>query len=199
MSVMLKGQNGNEVELGFLRDSYPEMQDGAGDSWWTTVNFRVATRNDAWEESAPCLSLVEFEDLADWLEAVGSEPGGAGEISEVELLEPELKFSLSQQDAGGVTIRVGFHLRGRPEAFEVDAETDLDYVDVYMTREGVRAAAATLRSTLEKVRSNGGKDDTSGATDAGILGDGDEDLNIVDGVAADPPGAGDGEDSAGET
>src|SRR6185295_7454148 len=107
--VMLKGRNGNEVEIAFSRDSLPDPQDGFGDSECFTAVVRGATADDSWEESSPCLGSTEFRNLADWLEAVGS--GSEGESSEVELLEPELKFSVMQENPSGVGIRVNFHLQ----------------------------------------------------------------------------------------
>src|SRR5258708_1561134 len=123
---MLKGKNGNELELAFLKESYADVQDGSGDSGWLTVIFRAATADETWEESSPCLNIFEFQTLAEWLEAVGqgAEREGEPETGEVELLEPELKFSVTNQDKDNVTIRVGFHLTDRPEVFNVDAPTD---------------------------------------------------------------------------
>src|ERR1043165_6046093 len=168
MAVLLKGKNGNEFEMGFVRDSYAEVQDGTGDSGWMTVNFRAATQDDSWEESAPCLSVFEFATLAEWLEAVARrEP----EVSEVELLEPELKFSVSQETDDEVTLRVGFHIEGRPAELNVDADTDAEYVDLCVTRENVLAAAAALRMTLEKLGLNSLKDDLRGVEDTGAMGD----------------------------
>ena len=195
MAVLLKGKNGNEFEMGFVRDSYAEVQDGTGDSGWMTVNFRAATQDDSWEESAPCLSVFEFATLAEWLEAVARrEP----EVSEVELLEPELKFSVSQETDDEVTLRVGFHIEGRPAELNVDADTDAEYVDLCVTRENVLAAAAALRMTLEKLGLNSLKDDLRGVEDTGAMGSEDQDLNLVDDIVDEPPGAGDGEDNAGE-
>jgi hypothetical protein len=197
MSVLLKGQNGNEVELGFIRDSYAEVQDGTGDSGWTTLSLRAATQDEAWEETSPCLNMFEFSTLAEWLEAVAT---GEPEFSEVELLGPELKFSLSQQGNEDVTIRVGFHLDDRPEEMNVDADTDeAEYVDLHMSRESVKGAAASLRATLEKLGLGSLKDDLTGTQDAGLMGEADDDLNIVDNIVDEPPGAGYGEDNAGNS
>jgi hypothetical protein len=200
MSVLFKGKNGNELEMGFTRESYAEVQDGSGDSGWTTVNFRVATREEAWEEIAPVLNIYEFARLAEWLESVGSGERAEGGLSEVELLEPELKFSLVGQSDDDVTIRVGFHLPARPEEFRVDAETEeLDYVDLHMGRDTVLGAAEALRATLSGLALAPLKDDTTAAEDTGLMGESDTNLNIVDRIEREPPGAGEGEDNAGET
>lgn len=200
MSIILKGKNGNELELAFVRESYPEIQDGLGDSAWCTVVWRAATAEESWEESAPCVNLFEFRNLSEWLRAVGRAEGAdAPETGEVELLEPELKFSVAQQSPDGVGIRVSFHLDDRPEEFDVDGETDeAEYIDLFMRRESVLAAAEALGAEITDLERDNLKDDVAGERDAGVLGEPDADLNIIDRIEKDPPGAGRGVDNAGE-
>jgi hypothetical protein len=199
--MLLKGRNGNELELSFVREALPESQDGFGDDAWCTVIVRAATGEEEWEESSPCLNMYEFANLADWLEALGAaeDAAGAPEVSEVELLEPELKFSATHQAARMVAVRVGFHLDQRPEEFAVDAQTDeAQWVDVYVDRGALATAAATLRAEIERITGDQGKDDLRGEQSPGIMGLPDEDLNMVDGESPEPPFAGTGEDNAGE-
>ena len=196
MSVLLKGRNGNELEIAFVREALPEMQDGAGDSAWFTVVVRAATKDEAWEESSPCLGSVEFRNLADWLESVGSRQS-EGAQSEIELLGPELKFSVAHQDERGVDIRIDFHLPDRPERYAIDDQTEVPAIDVYMEHERVRSAAEALRAELDEFDLTG-RDDILGESDPGVSGAPDPDLNIVDRVDDEPPGAGMGEDNAGE-
>lgn len=199
MSVLLRGGNGNEFELGFIRDSYPDVQDGTGDSSYVTCTFRVATEDESWEETSPCLNMFEFKNLAEWLEAAGAEPGGAPELSEVELLGPELKFSVTEHGPKALTIRVSFHLEGRPEELQVDAPTeDLEYVDIHIDRPNVLAAARVLRDSLEDLDRDNLKDDLEGAEDPGQMGLPEDSLNMVDEITDRPPGAGAGEDNAGD-
>ncbi|HZW07419.1 MAG TPA: hypothetical protein VFF65_09860 [Phycisphaerales bacterium] len=199
--MLIRGENGNELELGFSRESLPEVQDGTGDDGWATVNVRVATADDEWEENAPCLNLFEFVNLAEWLESIA---GMRGDEAEIELLQPELKFSVVKASAtrggeGTVTIRVAFQLSERPEEFNVDADTDeADHLDLRIPRDEALVAAAALRENLRQLRINNLKDDILGTRDAGVLGQSDDDLNLIDRVTRDPPGAGDGEDNAGE-
>jgi hypothetical protein len=201
MSVLLQGRNGNEFEIGFIVDSYPEVQDGTGDSSWITVSFRVATPEQSWEESSPCLNLFEFSTLADWLDAVAAAPAEqtATEPDAVELLEPELRFSVAGQTKDAVTLHIGFHLDNRPEEFQVDAATDeMEAIDIHVTRPQVKAAAAILRETLRELESSNEKDDIIAEASSGLMGAPDDDLNIVDDLKDEPPGAGFGEDNAGE-
>lgn len=225
MSMLLKAQNGNEFELSFSQDALPDTQDGFGDATWATVLWRAATEKDEWEESSPSVSLFEFAGLADWLEAVagGAQalPGrapreadldeteipraeitastGAPDISELELLEPELKFSVTEHTSTGVTLRIDFHLKDRPEEFNVDAPTDeAAYMHLHLSRENLLAASAALRAMLADMDDGSGKDDLDGDRADAALGDTDADMDLIDSIEAAPPGAGDGEDNAGE-
>lgn len=201
MAMHLVSDRG-EFELAFSRESLPQVQDGLGDSRWATARVRVATLDEEWEEEAPCLNMFEFVNLAEWLESVG---GLGGDVPEIELLQPDLRFSVVRtgkkkgDGEGKVTVRIKFHLSDRPEEFNVDAPTDeADHLDLDITRESARVAAASLRAAIEAVSTGGMKDDLDGDDDVGQLGQPDEDLNLVDGVAAEPPFAGDGEDNAGQ-
>lgn len=196
MSVLLKGRNGNEFEIAFVREALPEMQDGHGDSSWFTVVVRAATADETWEESSPCLGSYEFRNLADWLESVGRGGGGENTTGEIELLEPELKFSLASEDEKGVDIRIGFHLLERPEEYAVDDATTAQWIDVYVERENVCGAAEALRAELDEFDA-AKQDDVRGESDPGVLGAPDPDLNMVDRIEKEPPGAGTGEDNAG--
>lgn len=199
--MLLKGIDGNELELSFVRETLPETQDGFGDEAWCTVIVRAATGEDEWEENAPCLNVFEFTNLAEWLEAVGAaqDATGSPEVSEIELLEPELKFSVAKGDQNAVKIRVGFHLEERPEEFGVDAPTpEATYIDIQVNREVCLAAASSLRSAIETVTGkNPGKDDLLGEQSPGVMGLPDDDLNLIDGESEEPPGAGFGEDNSG--
>lgn len=200
MSMLLKGTNGNEFELGFTRDSLPEIQDGFGDSAWATINFRAARGDDTWEEASPCMNFFEFTNLAEWLEAIGAGERAEPEIGEIELLEPELRFSIADQSDDEVTIRVGFHLDNRPEELNVDDPTDnANYLDIQLPRDTVQAAAGALRADIEKLGINRAKDDLEASEDQGVFGEPDTNLNIVDRIEEPPPlGSGEGEDNAGE-
>jgi hypothetical protein len=99
----------------------------------------------------------------------------APEESEVELLEPELRFSVIRNGGSRVTIRVGFHLEKRPEVFEVDAPTDeADWVDIRTTREEVLEAAEELRENIKRVTAP-----VAGDEEWGMQGAPDDQLNLI--------------------
>lgn len=194
MPMLLAGENGNEFELGLIADRLDDIQDSYGDDTAVTVTFRVATGEEEWEETAPVLNFFEIKNLAEWLEGiVGLRP----EIGELELLEPELKFSVLKDNGDKVTIRVDFHLADRPQELNVDSDTDADHVDIRLERSQVRVALQQLRDDIQDLNLTL-KDDLQGEAGMGQVRRGDEDLNMIDQVTPEPEGMGDGEDNAGE-
>lgn len=193
MAMLLTGDDGTEFELGLIAERLADLQDDEGDDTALTLSFRVATPDEEWEESAPCLNLFEVTNLAEWLEGViGERP----EVPELELLEPDLRFSIVGDGGKAVTLRIGFHNADRPEEMGVDAETEADHVDIKLDRAQIRAAVAQLRSDLAELNLDH-REDLSGEGDLAQVPEPDEDLNMIDGISAKPPFAGDGEDNAG--
>jgi hypothetical protein len=176
MSMLLKGDNGPEFELGLIQERLPATQDGFGDSAWVTVTFRVATNDLSWEETAPVVNLFELKNLLEWLTALAR---GTPETAEVELLEPELKFSITQDSGDDLTIRIEFNLADRPEEFDVDAPTDeASRIDIRLAREQVRTAAAELSRDLHAALTLPAGDRREDE-DWGMMGEPDADLNIL--------------------
>lgn len=196
MPMLLKSEDGPEFELALIEDRMVEdTQDGFGDPGFLTLSFRVATEDEEWEETSPCLNTFELSNLVEWVEAVlGRRP----DVGELELLEPELRFSVVEDTGDDLTLRVDFHLPDRPEIFEVDAPTDeADHVDIHLSREQLQSAVNEFKEDIEKIRLTG-KDDLSGDEDLGMVRPPDEDLDLIDRIDnAPPPGAGAGEDNAG--
>lgn len=176
MVMLLNGDNGAEFELALIHDRFPELQDGAGDSNFLTLSFRVGTQDESWEETAPCMNVFELHTLREWLEAVG---GGHGDVSEVEILEPELRFSVVRQGGDTVTLRVDFHINDRPDRFEVDADTDeADHITVRLAREQIRAAAEELRRDLDAIVSDRRVQEVEGEN-LGVFGVPDDELGVL--------------------
>lgn len=194
MPMLLKSEDGPEFELAIIEDRFDDPQDGFGDAGWLTLAFRVATEDETWEETAPCMNTFEIKHLAEWMEGVlGRQP----DLGSIELLEPELSFEVVEEKPEEVTLRVGFHLADRPREFEVDAPTDeADHVDLRVQREVLRAAVNELESDIELLELSG-KDDLTGAEEPGMVRPPDDDLDMIDQIEDTPPGAGAGEDNAG--
>jgi hypothetical protein len=175
MVMLLNGDNGAEFELALIQDRYPELRDGAADSNWLTLSFRVGTQDESWEETSPCMNIFELQTLQEWLQAVGE---GSPDIPEVELLEPALRFSVTRQRPDSVTIRIDFQLENRPEEFAVNADTDeAEHIVVVLSREQIRAAATELRRDLDAVTNERVFEQIEGEN-LGVIGVPDEDLGL---------------------
>jgi hypothetical protein len=194
MAMLLTGDNGTEFELGLIEETLDEdIQDGESDDKTLTLSFRVATAEDSWEESAPCLNTFEVTNLVDWLDGVA---GRRPDIAELELLQPELRFSIVGDRGDSVTLRIDFHINDRPDRFEVDPGADADHIDLKLARAQVRAAVDELKRDISELHlSSRSQVEDSGLGEVAAPG---EDLNMIDDVEARPPGMGDGEDNAGE-
>jgi hypothetical protein len=176
--MLLKSDDGAEFELALIEDRFPELQDDAADSNYTTITFRVATPDESWEETAPCMNLFELKNLEEWLQAVAR---GTPEEAELELLEPELKFSVAGDTGDQVTLRIGFHLEDRPEEFSVDSPTDeADFVDIRTSRPKIAAAAAELHHDLTAAATVHPSTQAAAEEDSGIIGIPDEALGLID-------------------
>lgn len=146
MSMILKGQDGTEFELSLISERFENVQDGGHDADYPVISFSVSTRSDSWEETAPCINLYELGTLADWLDAVG---GHTPELDAVELLEPNLSFSLDTERGEEVVMRIGFHLENRPEWAVIDAPTDeAGAIHLRLARDQCATAAGSLREMI---------------------------------------------------
>jgi hypothetical protein len=194
MSMLLTGDNGTEFELGLIEETLEEdLQDGADDDKTLTLSFRVATPEEEWEQTAPVLNIYELTNLIDWLEGVAIRKP---DTAEVELLEPELRFSVVGDRGDSVTLRIDFHIQDRPESLDVNPPSDADHIDLKLDRKQVRAALDELKRDIEELHLPGrARTDADELTDVAAP---DEDLNLIDEIEPEPPGAGSGEDNAGE-
>lgn len=200
MSMLLKSDDGNEFELALIEDRFPELQDDAADSNYITLSYRVATPDESWEETAPTINLFELKNLEEWLRAVAE---GAPEVTEIELLEPELRFSVAADAGDQVTLRVGFQLdeigddlstapsepgAGRPvDAAETDELTSLDaptpeaqWVEIRLSRDKLAAAAAELERDLRAASTVHPPTQAAAEADSGVAGIPDEAFGLLD-------------------
>jgi hypothetical protein len=205
MSMLLKSEDGNEFELALIEDRFPEQQDDFDDSTYTTISYRVSTPDEAWEETAPCMNLFELKNLEEWLDALAR---GTPEVAEVQILEPELTFSVVGDAGNEVTVRVAFRMEdegpaedrslsydpnasgvGKPAARRVgpDELTSLGadtpeapWVDIRTSRDKIAAAVAELHEDLAHATTGHPRTERAAERDSGIAGLPDEGLNILD-------------------
>lgn len=169
MAMLLKSDDGAEFELALIADPLHDIQDGFGDATALTMSFRVARGDESWEETAPCLNTFEVQQLAQWLAAVAEGPTAVGEIAEVELPEPELRFAVLRDRGESVVLRVSFHLDEVAPELNLGAETDeASHIDLKLGRSALRIAAAELRRDLEELE-DGTQDDLDGDRAEGLV------------------------------
>lgn len=172
MPMLLVGDNDREFELTVIRERLADVQDGMGDDMAVTIAFRVVTGDAEWEETAPSINLFELSSLADWLESVaaGGAAGSVHDLAEVDILEPELNFQVTKDFGDSVNIRVRFHLEGTPDELVLGAETDeARHVDLRVSREALRVAAAQWKEDVREALGDEPKDDLFGDADAGMV------------------------------
>lgn len=138
-----------EFELALIEQRLEDLQDEERDDRFATISFRVGTRDDSWEETAPSINLYQLKSLADWLEAVED---GRPEMERIELLEINLSFDLQEESPEQVTLVVGFHLENRPEWAMIDAPTDeAGFIRLRISREDAGVAGRELRADLREI------------------------------------------------
>jgi hypothetical protein len=175
MALLLKSEDGAEFELALIRDRFPGSANDPADAAYATLSMRVATPDDSWETTAPCMNLFELGTLGQWLEAVAR---GEPDLGEVEVLEPALKFSILEPRGDGVSLRITFRLADRPERFAVDPETtEAHHLDLRLTPRDLLGAAGELRRDLASLD---GPTRADGEPDPGVAGLPDEALAVID-------------------
>src|SRR2546430_363408 len=92
---------------------------------------------------------------------------------------------------------IDFHINDRPDRHKVDADTEVDHIDIKLDRSQVRAAAAELKRDLGELHLSRAEDPGADEQLSDLAAPG-EDLNMIDEVEPEPPGMGEGEDNAGE-
>ena len=147
MPMRLTGNDGDvEFELALIESRLEDLQGSEGDDRFATISFRVGTKDESWEETAPSINLYQLRSLADWLEAVGE---WRPELDRIELLEINLSFDVERASEEEVTVVIGFHLEDRPEWAIIDAPTDeAGFIRMRMPREEAGVAGRELREDL---------------------------------------------------
>lgn len=138
-----------EFELALIEHRLEDLQESGGADRYATISFRVGTRDESWEETAPSINMFQLRSLADWLEALAE---GGPEFDRVELLEINLSFDVESHTDDDVTVVIGFHLQNRPEWAIIDAPTEeAGFIRVRVSREEAGVAGRELREDLRSL------------------------------------------------
>ena len=135
-------------ELKIRSYQFPYIRDDEYDSNWLNIKIKVKGLQKPWEVTNPMLLTFEVKQLAEWLEYLLENKRNE---TELEFLEPNLKFVKIKKTNDKVHIRIYFELEARPiwAHSNIAGQEDL-YLDLILTREGIRKAIADLKNQLKK-------------------------------------------------
>ncbi|MGI8982946.1 MAG: WapI family immunity protein [Acidimicrobiales bacterium] len=153
--MLLRGSEGNELELAIVGYQFPAEERDPWDSNWLLVSLRVLAPQGSWSVTDPCLTTWEAARLVSWLaHAGGREPSPASMAFD----EPNLTV-VARSVAGmpyRVVIRAGFALELRPPwARSLVAGSDDLTVDLEVGRDDLARAAASLLDDLARFPQRG--------------------------------------------
>ena len=145
--MLLRGSEGNELELAVVGYQFPDEERDPWDSNGLLVSVRVLAPEGSWSVVDPCLTTWEAKRLVSWLvHAAAREPSAAP----MTFTEPNLTV-LAGPVAGApdrVHVRASFALELRPPWAHTVAGSDNLTVDLDVRRGDLARAAASLLSDL---------------------------------------------------
>ena len=145
--MLLRGSEGNELELAVVGYQFPDEERDPWDSNWLLVSVRVLAPEGSWAVVDPCLTTWEAKRLVSWLvHAAAREPS----VVPMTFTEPNLTV-VAGPVAGApdrVQVRARFALELRPPWAHQVAGTDNLTVDLEVRRGDLARAAASLLSDL---------------------------------------------------
>jgi hypothetical protein len=144
--------SGNSFELLILRYEYPDITEDRWDSNWLVVSGKVTTPDSDWRFIEPCVTTFELADLADWLDALGSD---GEEPAAFAFTEPNLAVSYSAVPAP--VLRICFAHESAPPWLEgAEARAAGLTLDFSLPGTLARDAADQLRQALVEYPIRGG-------------------------------------------
>ena len=145
--MLLRGAEGNELELAIAGYRFPDEARDPWDSNWLLVSVRVLSPEGSWSVVDPCLTTWEAKRLVSWLvHAAAREPSSAP----MTFTEPNLTVVAGPVagDPNAVRVRASFALELRPPWAHTVAGSDNLAVDLDVRRGDLARAAASLLSDL---------------------------------------------------
>lgn len=145
--MLLRGQEGNELELGVVGYQFPDEERDPWDSNWLLVSVRVLAPQGSWEVVDPCLTTWEAKRLVAWLvQAAARDPAKAP----LTFTEPNLTVVARSRATAPLRayVRACFALELRPPWAPGGVSGDDLCVDLDVERGDLARAAASLLSDL---------------------------------------------------
>ncbi len=133
----------SRFELRIARYQFPDDATSDYDSNWLLIDGAIQHPLGRWRFRDPSLLTYEVARLADWLEKVAA---GAEPAPSCEFIEPNMCFTVADQDAGRM-LRVSFALEALPPwaEFGEDLFVEFPLVDLDLP-----SAVESLRGQLQQ-------------------------------------------------
>jgi hypothetical protein len=152
--MLLRGSEGNELELALVGYQFPDEERDPWDSNWLLVSVRVLATQGSWEVVDPCLTTWEAKHLVSWLvHAAAREP------SEVPMTFTEPNLTVTARSRPGAPLRVRvracFALELRPPWSRTASGSGDLCVDLDVDRGDLARAAASLLADVVRFPQRG--------------------------------------------
>ena len=145
--MLLRGQEGNELELGLVGYQFPKEERDPWDSNWLLVSVRVLAAEGSWDVVDPCLTTWEAKRLVSYLIHAAAHDPAAVPLT---FTEPNLVVTVRSRTSAPlrVHLRACFALELRPPWARMAAGSGNLCVDLDVERGDLARAAASLLSDL---------------------------------------------------
>ena len=139
--MKLVGQN-SSLDLVIVGYQFPDITEGGWDSNWLLVKGIACLDGKKWEFVDPCLTTLEAQRLANWLEAT-AQFENTGPYCD--FVEPNLQFSRRRPNI----VRISFALESQPPWADDEDDWDKHGFEVPVGP-ALLAAAKQMREQLRK-------------------------------------------------
>ena len=145
--MLLRGREGNELELGLVGYQFPDEERDPWDSNWLLVSVRVLAPEGSWEVVDPCLTTWEAKRLVSYLIHAAAQDPAAVPMA---FTEPNLTVTARSRTSAPtrVHLRACFALELRPPWARMAAGSNNLCIDLDVERGDLVRAAASLLSDL---------------------------------------------------
>jgi hypothetical protein len=139
-SLLLRSDDGSELELSVVGYQFPHPSDARDD--WLVLNVRMKVGSESWEAEDPALVWEEARDLSKWFEGIATDDPRAGRS--IDFLEPVLLFEAFRRSQDSVLLRVYC------QKFPKPAQNEHFSKMFWFSREQLKKGAEQLRSELQR-------------------------------------------------
>lgn len=123
--MKLSGQDNKSFELWVVDYQFRDNKTDEYDSNWLTVGIRLMGFQREWTTSDPSLLTWELKSLTDWLKNILN---GDTKEKEIEFIEPNLKFELTDKVDDTFKMRTLLTLESKPTWYTEDETFSFDLV-----------------------------------------------------------------------